>query len=393
MQTADVLIVGASVAGLHAAGAAARGGASVLLLETKAELGVPEAPAQLAFDFLWTASEHPPASTVRRRLAGVRLRSPTNAAHAIEVDAPLSLLRRTAYDHHVARVARAAGARILTGVPTLHAMPDRTLVSADGESYRGKVLVFSDGAATLARAYLTPTRDPDALAWGVSQEFEHAGSSEETRVTLTPGSHAPGGRSQLNPLDGDRWSHWTFYRGPRSEAAQRARAALAVDASLQGWGSGVIEKARLTGVSGDPVYTLPHELATDGVMVVGGAAGQGGLEVGAASGELAGDIAARCALAGTTRRRDLLVYERTWKRTYQSGYKALRKAADRLGRLDDARLDKLLEPWNGWRVPARDIVGLGHPSFTRRAEAAAKFIARNPWAMPGAALAGLRSLR
>ena len=388
----DVVVVGASAAGLAATLTVARAGARVLLLEARDEVGVPESPALLGFDFLWTFPERPTPGESRRRLQGVRVRSPRNPANALEVDAPLTLLRRTPFDRRLAALAQAAGAEVRTGVRGLRALPDRTLRAEDGTAVRPRVAIYADGPASLSRAFLRPMRDPDALAWGAALEFEHPGGAEEAFVTLTPGSHAPGGRSQLNPLEGDTWAHWTFCRGPRALAESRARAALRLDARARGWPESLAEEARLVAVAPDPVYTLPGELAADGVLVVGGAAGQGGLELGLASGELAGRVAARAVFSGDASLRTLGEYERQWRRAHLAGYKALRGFADRLARLDDAAIDRLLQPWSGWRVPVRDVVGLWHRSPARRAEALVKFVARNPHALPLSVLAGWRAL-
>lgn len=390
-EAADVVVVGASPAGLAAALAAARAGASVVLLEAKDEIGLPEPPAALAFDFLWAASERPPPTCVRRRLQGVRLRSPYEDTHSLTVEAPLSIIDRTRFDRHLAELARQAGVDVRAGVKDLAARADRTL-TAGGDTWRGKVVVFADGAGSLARAYMRPTRDPDAVAWGVALAFVRPGAADEEFVTLTPGSHAPGGRMQLNPLDGDGWSHWTFVRGPREYAVQQARVALALEARLRRWPERLAETATVTAVAPDPVLALPGDLVADGVMAAGGAAGQGGLEVGVASGEMAGVVAAKAALAGDASVGALRPYEHAWRREYAPGYRALRRANGRLARLSDAQIDRLLEPWAGWRVPVRDVVGLAHRSPARRAEALAKFVARNPWAAPTAALLGLRAL-
>ena len=387
-------VVGASAAGLAAALHAARGGASVVLLESKREIGLPAAPATLAFDHLWGASERPPAASVRRRLLGVRIVSPLDAGHALEVAAPLSILDRTRFDQHLASLAEQAGARIETGVAGLRVDAQRTLTRANGTSVRARVTIFADGARTLAQRFLRPTRDPTEIAWGAALEFEHAGAEVEEFVSITPGEHAPGGRAQTNPIEGERWTHWTFLRGAKAaeNVEPLARASLALECRLRGWPvRDVMASAKLTAVAPDPVYTLPRELVADGVMVAGGAGGQGGLEVGVASGALAGAIAADAVREGDTSRSALLRYEREWKRRHLRGYRSLRRVADALARLDDAAIDRLLAPWAGWRVPVRDITGLVHPSAVRRAEAIAKFAMRNPHAVPTTAITGLRA--
>lgn len=322
----DVAVIGASAAGLAAAIAAARAGANVLLLETKKEIGTPAAPAIVGFDHLWPEEIPRPTQTVRRRLEGVHLRA--SDGRGPWIDAPLTLFERERFDKHLAHEAEKAGAKIETGTA-------RDAASLVGQ---GKVVIFADGARTQATRWLRPVRDPAAISWGAVLEFEAEGG-DETRLGLTLGPHAPGGRSQTNPLGDGRWSHWTFFRGDPAHAEPIARRALEVDARLAGWKSPI---AYFRGVAPDPVYTVPSELARGNVMVAGGAAGQGGLEVGLASGWVAGEAAARGEPAS---------YERAWRRRYQKGYERLRRATDALAHLTDAETRALLGAWDGARVP------------------------------------------
>ena len=387
--SADVLVVGASAAGLAAARTAAREGARVTLIETKETIGVPEPAAVVAFDFLWTATNVTPREDeIRRRLDGVRVQSP--GGHAMEVAAPLSLLDRARFDTRLASEAEAAGARILTGAHDVVVHKDRT-VRAAGFEARPHVVIFADGPGTQARRFIDTVRHPDSLIWGAATRVPRPGADKERLLSITFGEHARGGRSQLNPTSDEAWTHWTFYRGAPSEARARAKHALEVDVRLRGWDPDLVEEAQLLGVAPDPVITIPHKLVADGMMAVGGAAGQGGLEAGVAAGEMAGRYAASAVAAGRTDARGLAGYERAWKRQHGSGYRALRRAMLRAERLDDAAIDALLEPWSGWRVPVRDFVGLAHPSLIRRAEALTKFAARNPHAVPTAARVGVQA--
>ena len=326
---ARLVIVGASAAGLAAAMAAAQEGAEVTLFERRAQIGEPPAPAIVGFDFLWPERVPRPPRAVRRRLAGVKLRASDGRGPLIE--APLSLFDRAKLDAHLAAEAEKSGARIVTG-------------AAPGawEQEDADVVLFADGPQSAAARFLRPTRDPGALAWGAVLEFDAPGDDE--RLLLTFGPHAPGGRSQLNPLGGGRWSHWTFFRGDPAGVEAVARRALVLDAKLQGWGE---VDARFVGVAPDPVYTLPRELVRGDKLVAGGAAGQGGLEVGLASGWMAGEAAAQ-ALRGEG---SLAGYERAWKARYQKGYERLRRASDALARLTDAETRALLGAWDGARLP------------------------------------------
>ncbi|HVM45340.1 MAG TPA: NAD(P)-binding protein, partial [Candidatus Thermoplasmatota archaeon] len=240
-MSVGLAIVGASAAGLAAAVSAARAGADVVLLETKEEVGVPPAPASVGFDFLWPDAVPRPPRSVRRRLDGVKVRARDGRVPIVE--SPLSLFDRTALDAHLAAEAQKAGARIVTGA-----------AAGAWEVLEARVVLFADGARSEARRHMRPTREPSQMAWGAILECEAPGDGG--RLLLTLGSHAPGGRSQLNPHGEGRWSHWTFFRGDPAHAERLARRALALDARLQGWGD---VTARFVGVAPDPVYTLPRQ--------------------------------------------------------------------------------------------------------------------------------------
>jgi len=370
---ADVIVVGASPAGLRAAWAAAREGASVVLLEAREEIGVPEPLAALAFDALWTAEAHAPPEAVRSRLEGLRVQTPGGAT--VTVEAAARVLDRTRFDRHLAQEAQAQGATLRLGVRQLTIAGSGHL-QAEGLSVHGRALLFADGARSLAHRLLTPYRDPTALLWGAAHEVR-APWAETTRfAALQVGSHAPGGRTQLTPAGGDRWLHWTFVRGSAEETRAAAEAAVA---RLHA------EEVTFRGLGVDPVLTIPHELVGDGLLVAGGAAGQGGLEAGLAAGEAAGRVAGRAALAappgGVVRAAALRPYEREWKREFLPGYLRLRSVLDHLARLSDAQLDALAAPWNGRRIPAATVQGLSHRVAAVRALTAAGALARNPRAV------------
>lgn len=386
----DVLVIGASLAGLAAARSAARAGARVVVLDPRDEMNARESPAVVAFDMLWGARTiRPHDDEVRRRLDGMRVQSPSG--HGLEIEAALSVLDRARLDARLAKEAEQAGARILFGMRGVNVHPHRRVTAHDYEANPG-VLIFADGAGSLARRFFETMRHPYDLLWGAVMRLERPGVERERMLHVTLGSHAPGGRSQLTPLSGDAWAHWTFYRGAPSEARDRARRALDLDVQLRGWDPEIIENARFEGVAPDASLVVPRKLVADGMMATGAAAGQAGIETQTAAGEIAGEVAAACVASGHTDARTLYAYERKWKRDHLSGHRALRRAFIRLSRLDDASLDKLLAPWTGWRVPARDVIGLVHADPVRKAEAAAKFMARNPHAVPSAMRIGARAL-
>ncbi|HWH09339.1 MAG TPA: hypothetical protein VNX21_09070, partial [Candidatus Thermoplasmatota archaeon] len=132
--------------------------------------------------------------------------------------------------------------------------------------------------------------------------------------------------------------------------------ALEVDARLMGWKK---LDARFAGWGPDPFYTLPGQLAGEGVMAAGGAAGQGGLEVGLASGWMAGEAAAR-ALQG---KGTLADYERAWQRKYGGFYERGRRLNETIRHLTDEEVRAAVAPWDGRHlsVPGKPWEVLSNP--------------------------------
>jgi flavin-dependent dehydrogenase len=368
---AQLAVVGASLAGLRAAWAAASAGVDTVLLESRPEVGVPEPLAVVAFDHLMEAQAQVPESCVRTRTRSIRVLSP--AGHRLTVEAPARILDRGRLDPLLAGQAQDAGARVLTGTGPLHLAPGGRLA---GRSLRveADVLLFADGARSLARSLLRTMREPSRIVWGAAHRTRSEAAPElEIRV----GSHAPGGRTQWTPLGGGAWSHWSFSGQTPGEAIAAARRNLAAEQALRGERA----PAEFLGVAPDPVYTLPGDLVGDGILACGGAAGQGGLEMGLVAGEMAGAAAARALLAGRRDAQALRPYEREWRARYLAGYQRLRRATDRLAGLDDARLDRLLEPWDGRSVPIRRLGQLSG-SLADRLSAWAYFATRHAGALP-----------
>lgn len=340
MEKTEIAIVGASAAGLTAAIAAARAGADVTLIEAKDEIGVPAAPAITAMDSLWPREVDQPDHTVTRRLAGIRLRGRDGRGPFI--DGGMALVNRTRFDQYLAQQAREEGVHVLTGVKDVQAHPDRSL-TADGLELANDLLMFADGARSQVSRFFEATQDPEAMQWVGVMEFEAPEPESDGRVYNTLGTHAPGGRSQLNPLGDDRWVHWTFFRGSRDNAERMAQASLDLDARLMGWED---LDAKFMGAGADPLYTLPNRLYDDRVVATGGAAGQGGFEVGLHSGLLAGDVAARF-LRGEAR---LSEYETRWKKQWLGKYVNLRNSNEALLRLTDDEICAVAGAWHGRHV-------------------------------------------
>ncbi|MDP9439100.1 MAG: NAD(P)/FAD-dependent oxidoreductase [Actinomycetota bacterium] len=311
-----MLVVGASLAGLCAAYAAARGGARTLLIDAAPEIGARPNPATLLMEPLWRRTGLPiPEEAIERELSGMRVGGPAG-------DGPLFRFRavhldRRAFDRLFADKAMEAGARIESGVQLNGVLPAGG-VAVGSAPMRARIIIFADGAGSAAREVVDTIRNPEDVAFGIDQLLEAPGIGESPYFEVRFGSFAPGWRAQLNPLGGDRANLWTFARnipqGDLASSAQRAR-----EAFLKADGARVLEERR--GV--DTAFVVPHRIAHDGVMTCGTAAGQGGLEYGARAGLLAGETAARAVKSGDVSLRALCFYEKSWYKETRAKLAAL----------------------------------------------------------------------
>ncbi|MGB3683092.1 MAG: FAD-dependent oxidoreductase, partial [Rubrobacteraceae bacterium] len=263
---AEVLVVGASLAGLCAAYEAARNGAETLLIDAAPEVGVRPNPATVLMEPIWRRTGLPiPAEAIGRELSGLRLGGPSGAGPLFHFRAVH--LDRRAFDRAFAARAADAGVIIRSGVRVNAALSSG--VRTDSGPIRSRVTIFADGANSAVRKVMPTMRNPREVAWGLDQLLEASGIGESPHFEVRFGSFAPGWRAQLNPLGGARASLWTFARGvPREDLEGYARRARRVFGFEQ---ARVLSERR----GADPVFVAPGRIAGDGVMACGAAAGQG----------------------------------------------------------------------------------------------------------------------
>ena len=351
MEETEVLVVGASLAGLCAACAAAGGGARTLLVDAAPVVGSHSNPATLLTELLWRRTGLSLIEeAVEREFSGLKLGGPSGKGPLFRLRA--FHLDRRVFDRCFAERAAAAGAEILGSMRVTGTLPAGGVVTDSGP-VAARVTIFADGARSAVRKVLSTMRNAREVAWGLDQLLEapDLGASPYFEVRL--GSFAPGLRAQFNPLGGDFARLWTFIRGVPQEEIERY-AGRARRLFAKAGGARVLEERQ--GV--DPAFVVPGRIAGDGVMACGTAAGQGGLEYGARAGSLAGETAARAVRAGDVSRSTLRTYERTWKRETRAELAVLRASMASLSRLSDAELDALFVTLHGLELGEEDLGAL-----------------------------------
>ncbi|MDP3624935.1 MAG: NAD(P)/FAD-dependent oxidoreductase, partial [Methanobacteriaceae archaeon] len=280
----DVLVIGAGPAGSTAAKHAASGGAKVLLMDKKSEIGAPKRCAEGVSNggLESLGIEHNPR-WITRQLDGVRLISPdgTNVwLTSDKVDLPEAgcILERKVFDKYMAMDAGRAGAeiKIKTLATSMERVDEGFLVDAEcmGEKFQiqAKIVIAADGPESRVARWAglkTAVKPKDMES---AAQFEMAGVEMENNncIEFYFGSVAPGGYA------------WIFPKG--DDIANVGLGVLTTNTDKTAYDHllDFVKNCPATqnaqpvelNIGGDPVGGMPKKLVTDNLMVVGDAAGQ-----------------------------------------------------------------------------------------------------------------------
>jgi digeranylgeranylglycerophospholipid reductase len=356
----DVLVVGASAAGLMAATSAGDAGASVILLDS--DFGSFHHSANTLFEGMASRSGGKVEDCYQQKeLEGMRILSPSG--EGVTIPAKGYFIDRQKFDQHYLRLAEDAGVITLQGtarsaradgskrtVAIANADSSEVTLRNEGEISASVVVDASGiGSALSKQAGLRPMRHPEDIAWAMEAEVEHPNLGEEMFFQYWIGSLAPGWKATFSPAGGDRATLGVFVRGHGPDVQPFFRGVLKLFKDYKAMEFRDIEKMKILAVrrGGDPIAVLPGEIVADSFMVTGGAAGQSGLAYGMRAGQICGEVAARAAAAGDVSRKALFGYERLWKSEFYWEYRLGRAALETLMGLKDREIDRLVRGLSG----------------------------------------------
>ena len=359
MDAYDVLVVGAGPSGSTAARYAAKSGCRTLLIEKRAEIGVPVRCGEgIAKGWLKEIGITPSPKFVLHEVQGARVHAPdgtcltVDSAHAgNEVGYTVD---RGLFDRHLAAEAARAGVeiRIKTGAVGLLRNDGRVAGAACehmGRTYdvHADVVIGADGFESQVGRWagletLLPAKDIEACL-----EYTMVGVGGDPRYDdLYLGSCAPGGHA------------WVFWKGEDvanvglgvnlSRVRDRADARLYLDRFLAahpdlGRGQVLQEIAGAVSVSTPLVRTV-----TGGLMLAGDAARMidpltgGGIVNGCLAGRIAGEVAGEAVAASDFGAAFLNRYERRWRERLEDDLYRNYLIKERLLGLDDERISRIV---------------------------------------------------
>jgi digeranylgeranylglycerophospholipid reductase len=327
-RSADVLIVGGGPAGLSAAEAAARGGAKVILLERRKEIGYPIHTSGGSWISDMRALEIPERLYFAMRT--VVFQSP-NRTVAFEYPDPVCCVIdiRGVYQHLAGR-AIAAGAEIHLNSPVEQPIvEDGRVIGVVAKDHRNRagewrapVVVDASGFSStiVTRAGLRT----GFKRYGYGAEYDlYAPAYDQNTLYLIMGSQvAPSGYAWAFPHGDGRVRLGVGVIRPDVEADARAYLDSLTERlpSLAPAFSGASPLEYHTGLF--PSEGVAPRFTSDGLIATGDSAGHGSTLVGEGirfaiySGRMAGKVAAEAALGADTSAEALGRYEREWRARY-----------------------------------------------------------------------------
>ena len=359
-RDADVLVIGASPAGISAALAASAQDIDVTLIEQKSGIGDPPHPANTFFQGMFDkTSEIVHSEYVIREMTGAEIVSPSGSR--IVVDAPGYIIDRRKFDEYHVRELIEQNVDIHTGVTAHNIIKKNKKIqtSTSDRTFTSDIVIIADGISSQlsALAGLHPTKYPHDIAWAVEAEVEADGIGEPDFFEYHVGSIAPGWKATYSPGGGDRANLGVFVRRHGQDVSRFFDLWLERFKKQKNISDLRIIKKH---TGGDPIATIPDKIVSAGIMVTGGAAGQSGIGYGMRAGEICGSVAANAIAASKTSAKVLSEYPRLWGKEFGSEYRLGRSALEALRKMDDAEIDRLVGLFAGEDV--NQITGTGSPA-------------------------------
>ena len=370
---ADIIVIGASPAGIMAARNASQKGASVILIDSKKELGHPPHPANTFFKGMFDkAGEKVNSKYVKHNLNGMHIVAPHG--DEIVVETPGYFLDRTKFDEHYAKEIKKAGVDVRTGIESYNVLKTGNTfsVSTSEGMLKSKIVIAADGinSKTAGLLGLKPVRYPNDIAWAVEAEIEADGVGDADMFEYYLGSIAPGWKSTYSPGGGDYATLGVYVRRNGADVSSFFDNWLEKFKRMKGLDDIKILKKH---VGGDPIATIPNRIVADGIMVTGGAAGQSGIGYGMRAGQICGDVAADAVAKGDVSVKALSHYKKQWNSEFRTEYYLGRIALETLRKMDDHEIDNMIKTFKG-----QDLSFIHGSSFNQAMQVGLFMLKTNP---------------
>ncbi|MDR0911200.1 MAG: NAD(P)/FAD-dependent oxidoreductase [Methanobrevibacter sp.] len=356
MIETDVLVVGSGPAGSSAGKHAALGGAKVILMDKKSEIGSPKRCAEgVSKEGLKFLGIEPKERWATKEIDGIRLIAPdgTDVWLNDEIKLPEAgyILERKVFDKHMAMDAARAGAeiKIKTLAKGVDRLEDGFIVYCEsmGEEFeiKTKILIAADGPEShIGRwAGLKTQTKAKNMESGIQFEMCNVELEDPNVLEFYFGKVAPGGYAWIFPKEDDIANVGLAVMASETDKTAYEHLVDFVKTCPATKNAQAVE----LNVGGDPVGGFVKNIYGDNILVVGDAAGQvnpltgGGIISGMKCGMFAGKVAAEAIKENNCSSKRLSEYEKLCDEDMGHKMKRYLKTKDYLFSLTDDELNSI----------------------------------------------------
>lgn len=358
MIETDVLVIGAGPAGSAAARHAALGGADVILIDKKSEIGTPKRCAEGIYDhgLKWLGIEPDPQWAVQRINGGTIISPDKTRLTLDETILPEKgyIVERKVFDKYMAMDAARAGAQIMVKTLAKSILKD----DSDGSSIivdceqmgeiieiKAKIVIAADGPESkVAKAFgINSTTKPQDMMAGVQYEMVGVNCERMDLIELHLGAFANGGYAWVFPKGEDIANVGIGIPGNSKRPAIEY-----LNEFIESYPPLNDAKAVELNVGGDPIGGMIDQIYDDNLLVCGDAAGQvdpitgGGIILGMLGGMTAGKVAAKAIIDKDYSKERLEEYYIEYDEITQGAIPKLKVAHEVYRSLDDKDLNQII---------------------------------------------------
>ena len=364
MIETDVLVIGAGPAGSAAAKHAALGGADVILIDKKSEIGTPKRCAEGIYDhgLKWLEIEPDPQWAVQRINGGTIIAPDKTRLTLDETILPEKgyIIERKVFDKYMAMDAARAGAKIMVKTLAKSVIRDEEsdgsfcIVECEqmGEAIQIKthIVIAADGPEShIARLFgINSTTKPQHMMSGVQYEMVGVNCERMDLIELHLGAFAGGGYAWVFPKGDDIANVGIAIRSTSERPAIDY-----LNEFIGSYDALANAKAVEINVGGDPIGGMIERIYDNNLLICGDAAGQvdpitgGGIILGMLGGMTAGKVAAKAIKDKDYSDERLKEYDDLYDEYTQGAIPKLEIARDVYLSLNDKDLNQIVHAFDG----------------------------------------------